>query len=143
MNLRPATMDDAQRLFDWRNDPVTRAMFRNTAEVPWADHVAWLERTLADPTRILLLAEHDGTPVGTMRIDYGDEPELSWTVAPEYRNCGFGSEMVRMGTPDNAVAWIKPENIASQRIAEKAGFAFVSDGPLQKWVREVRAVAAR
>jgi RimJ/RimL family protein N-acetyltransferase len=132
MILRPATMDDAERLFAWRNDPETRAQSLTTDRVPWDDHVAWLERSLAMPERTLLIAEVAGTPVGTVRLD-GEE--MSWTVAPEHRRKGYAKEMVRLALPRDATAQIKRGNLASQKVARAAGLQLVEDGELQVWRR--------
>jgi RimJ/RimL family protein N-acetyltransferase len=134
MKLRPAKFSDASLLFNWRNDPLTRLASVNTSPVLWAEHIAWLARTIGNPDRTLLVAEvDDGLPVGTVRID--QDNEMSWTVAPEHRRKGYGVGMVRMATPNEASAWIKSENVASQKIAQAAGFALVTDGPVQKWAR--------
>lgn len=122
MSLRPATMGDAETLFNWRNDPETQANSLSTDPVPWDDHCNWLKASLANPDRDLLIAEIDGVPVGTVRIDRGEESELSWTVAPDQRGKGIAKQMVALACPPEAVARIKPDNIASQRIAEAAGF---------------------
>lgn len=128
--MRPATFDDAATLFEWRNDPVTRAMSSNTDPVPWETHLAWLSASLANPDRTLLICEEDGVPVGTVRVD-GDE--MSWTVAPEARGRGLASIMIAMAGPQGRTAEIKAENLASQRAARKAGFRLVRKGPMQEW----------
>lgn len=131
MELRPATMDDAQRLFDWRNDPATRIASHQTGELHFSDHVAWLARALASDSRELYIAEHEGAAVGTVRADLsGAVTELSWTVAPEWRGHGFGKAMVGMladqiRTPLKAE--IKRDNVASQRIALAAGFTLAAE----------------
>src|SRR5437879_8578358 len=97
MILRGANELDAERLFDWRNDPLTRANSLNTDLVTWADHTRWLSASLTRPDRDLLIAERDGQALGTVRIDYlADSRELSWTVAPECRQQGIGKQMVRL-----------------------------------------------
>lgn len=136
MHLRRATMDDAAVLFAWRNDPETRANSVTTDPVAWDGHRGWLEMSLASPDRELLIAEIDGVPVGTVRIDRGEEIELSWTVAPDQRGKGIGRYMVTMASPSGpAVAKIKPANIASQKIAESAGFRLAGVDGLQIWRR--------
>jgi RimJ/RimL family protein N-acetyltransferase len=97
--------------------------------------------SLANPNGQLLIAEHDGVAIGTVRLDFsGDRCELSWTVAPEARGRGLGSLMVAGAVPaaggKNVVAEIKRGNSASIRIAAKAGFRFFEerDG-LQVWRR--------
>ena len=131
--LRPATMDDAKILFDWRNDPLTRQHSHNSGEVPWKSHLAWLQTSLANPARTLYIAESDGTAVGTVRADLleGGEYELSWTVAPEARGKGFGKQMVlqfarEMLSGKRLLAEVKRGNIASEKIAQALG---LSPGP--------------
>lgn len=136
MELRKATMADAKILHRWRNDPLTREQSVNAEEVWWPEHLAWLKASLANKSRRLMIAEQDGQPVGTVRIDYGQETELSWTVAPEYRGNGLGKAMVQAALPQGPViARIKADNIASQKIAAQAGFVMTSNGALQKWAK--------
>ena len=136
VTLRPATMDDAQILFDWRNDYETRANSLNTVPVPWEDHCRWLKASLENPRRDLIIAEVEGVPVGTVRIDRGVGTEMSWTVSPARRVKGIGKAMVAKACPPGEViAQIKAANLASQRIAEHAGFQKIEDGALQLWKR--------
>ena len=86
MKLRTATIQDAELLLEWRNDPQTRKSSHTTHEVQKEEHIAWLNLTLTNTNRRLLIAEESGVPVGTIRADYSDGMfELSWTVAPNAR----------------------------------------------------------
>lgn len=129
MHLRPASMNDAQRLFDWRNDPETRANSLNSDVLAWEDHIAWLQRVLANPDRQLFVAEVDGVSVGTGRADRSvDATELSWTIAPEARRKGYGYLLVHQLlalTSGLRIAQVKDNNHASRRIAEACGFRLV------------------
>lgn len=130
--LRPATADDAQRLFDWRNDPVTRAMAITTDPVPWDGHVRWLTATLANPARLLLVGEIDGTPMGTVRFDLGEPVLVSITLAPDHRGRGLAlplltGAMDRLDRPATLLAQVKPDNPASQRLFERAGFEQIDE----------------
>ncbi|MBW6487332.1 MAG: hypothetical protein K0B01_14400 [Syntrophobacterales bacterium] len=69
ITLRPATIQDADMLLDWRNDPETRKASHSTSEVVTEEHIAWLTKTLGNANRRLLVAEEDGAPVGTVRAD--------------------------------------------------------------------------
>jgi RimJ/RimL family protein N-acetyltransferase len=130
MQLRPAAMTDASLLLGWRNDPQTRANSRDTEKVQPAEHQQWLAQTLQNSERQLYIAELDGTPVGTVRADWGGRAyELSWTTAPEHRRKGYGREMVRLLVAMlDAPVWaeIKEGNIASVHIAEAVGMRLVS-----------------
>lgn len=101
-------------------------------------HADWFNRSLADPSRRILVAELHGTPVGVVRIDSAESVELSWTVAPEWRGRGIGRSMVAQAAgrvQGRCIARIRRENEASQAVAEAAGFRLVSDGALQLWER--------
>lgn len=124
--IRLASQQDADVLFDWRNDVLSRKMSRNTHEITREEHDAWLTAALLDSHREIYIAEMDGYPAGMVRVDYkegGGVCELSWIVASEYRGMGIGKEMVRT-VADSLKAMlfaeIRPENAASLRIAEYA-----------------------
>ena len=123
--LRPATLDDCDRLLACRNDPATRRNSRNSAAVIAEAHGAWLRAVLADPDRRLMIAESGGEPVGTVRADRDAGGwELSWTVAPAARGQGYGARIVAAameGLFGPIRAAIRPENGASLRIAEAVG----------------------
>jgi RimJ/RimL family protein N-acetyltransferase len=123
--LRPASMEDAERLFDWRNDPATRTASRETAPLVFAKHLDWLQRCLGDNRCTLFVAQSDGKPVGTVRAERGPAGwRVSWTVAPAYRGMGYGSAMVRAFIrmlPGAVHAEIRTGNDRSIRIAKSAG----------------------
>jgi RimJ/RimL family protein N-acetyltransferase len=145
MILRRATEADAQRLFDWRNDPATRGNSRSMAPVSWADHVRWLTASLTNSARELLVAERQGEAVGTVRLDYSDtDCEISWTVAPERRGHGIGKEMIGLAIGNARVAKLRAEikldNEPSQRIVRSLGFVESerrSDLAVWRYVREL------
>lgn len=127
LTLRKATVNDGELLLSWRNDPITRFNSFNSDPISRVSHFRWLEGVFANPLRDLYVAEVDGVPVGTLRVDRNDsgESELSWTVAPEARGHGIGKEILieaRRMIDGVLTAQIKVENVASIKIAEAAGF---------------------
>lgn len=128
IKLRRATAADTRRLFEWRNDAETRAGYENTEPVAWEDYVRWVADALARPDQELWIAERDGKPVGIVRIDRRGPglSELNYTVAPESRGQGIGTEMVRlavtMAGADDLLAVIKAGNEPSIRIVRRLGF---------------------
>ncbi len=134
MKLRPATLDDAKLLLSWRNDPATRANSRDTGVISWNSHEQWLKSVLDDGSRTILIAEVEGCPVATCRID--SDGELSWNVSPEHRGRGYGLEMVRMvieTSSEPRFAAIRSSNAASLSIVKRLGFEQVSNGEVTEW----------
>jgi RimJ/RimL family protein N-acetyltransferase len=125
LRLRNAVSADSALLFAWRNDPRTRAASRHGTLVEPLEHSAWLAGILQDETRQLLVAEVNGTPVGTVRVDRRDGGcELSWNTAPSARGGGIATRMVAQVVASiEGPVWaeIKAQNTASIRVAEGAG----------------------
>ena len=110
VRARPAVLTDAETLWVWRNDPATRANSRSSEEVPWERHLAWLESSLTRDDRLLLVADDDRGPVGTVRWDHeGGDEEVSITVAPERRGQGLAGPLLAAG--ERALAtWTRRRN---------------------------------
>lgn len=126
LRLRNATMDDAEILLSWRNDEATRRASRNQTPVGYEEHTQWLNNALENDRRTILIAELDGIPAATVRLDKSadEHTELSWTVSPDMRGLGLGKRCVKKALENlegPIVAYVKPENIASQKIAEAVG----------------------
>lgn len=129
VTLRLATIDDAELLFEWRNDPVTRQASRNSDPIEFDSHRQWLAHSLSSDHRKLWIALANDIPVGTVRLDLGPVSELSWNVAPNMRGQGFGKKMVRLAIVESTgpvSAVIRDDNSASRRLAESLGFTLKS-----------------
>lgn len=144
IRLRKATLDDCRTLFEWRNDPITVAMSLVSEPVPWENHVAWFESSLANPKRHLLVAELAGSPVGTIRFDdLDDTSEISITVSPERRGQGMGTGLLEVADEwarmelglDRIIARIKETNPASIAIFKKSGYQVTEYGEVLSLVK--------
>lgn len=133
LHLRPATLDDAQILLDWRNDPLTRAQSRHTEPLAWNGHLAWLTRVLTSPDCLLLVGTLAGDGIGSVRFarhDQGELWEVSIALDPMWRGQGLGSRLLpaavtelRRHHPRAAVvAAVRPGNRASEALFLGAGF---------------------
>ena len=139
VKLRPATEDDCERLWRWRNDPGTRRASFHTGEVPLADHLSWFEGILRNRDRLIFIAERDGEPAGQVRFDrYADRTkpvEISITIAPECRGRGLGRAAIEAGVhrirmlwaPAQVLARIKSGNTPSVSAFTAAGFRHDSE----------------
>lgn len=139
VRLRKAAPGDALDVLTWRNDPVTRAMSRVQDEVEPATHLAWFRSALDDPALTLLIGEAEGEKVGMVRLDHGAVTEVSINVSPACRGRSLGYALLSQALAQvggAVVADIRTENLASQRLFERAGFRFLEtrDG-LRRFVR--------
>jgi RimJ/RimL family protein N-acetyltransferase len=138
-------MTDAELLWRWRNDPDARSSSRNSAPIPFEEHLVWLEATLRSPSQRLYVANSGDDALGTARVDRLDTEigEISITVAPEHRGQGIGRTLVELASARGAnelglrrvKAEIKAENQASHRTFAAAGYADLSErnGVLTLW----------
>jgi RimJ/RimL family protein N-acetyltransferase len=123
LQLRPVDARDAELLFEWANDPTTRAASFTTSAIGWDDHRAWLEARLRNPAATQWIGSFSGAPVGLVRFDRLDDgtAEIGVTVAPSQRGRGWGPALIdagcdRMfatGSVTAILARIKPDNDAS------------------------------
>lgn len=146
MTVRKATTDDAADVLAWRNDPLTREMSRSTKPVGAADHVRWFQSALQDPACTLLIGEQGGRKIGMVRLARGEETEVSINLNPAARGRRLAGELLALALADEPgaiLAVIKPENLASIRLFEGAGFALqeMRDG-LGRYVRPASGGAA-
>jgi RimJ/RimL family protein N-acetyltransferase len=140
VEVRRATMADAELLLRWANDPVTRAAGFRPEPIALSEHLAWLERRLASPGCRVYIGLRDGVPVGQTRLDRGESgaTEVSIAVAPEARGRGVGRGLLAAtmaaGRADAGLgvvtfsARVRPDNAASVALFRGAGFTEVGDG---------------
>lgn len=131
-DLRPATAKDAETLWRWANDPVTRSVSLSSDPIPWSRHVRWLDSKLEDPDVYLWLAVNErGTPIGQIRFDrIGEEAVVSVGLDPQRRGLGIGPQLIRRSTDRlmrtkgimKVRAHIKPDNVISRRAFSRAGY---------------------
>jgi len=136
LEVRPLTAADVDAVFAVHSDPETMA------EVSWRimtsrtqaeDRVAWELANEADTGFGIFLIHQGDTDVlvgvcGAMRR--GDGLEVGWTVTKSFQGRGCATEAASaLVAAIEATSWpelfatIRPTNRASQRVAEKLGFA--------------------
>lgn len=135
VQIRDVTDADRQLLWEWANDPAVRAAAFHTDPISWEDHVVWFSRKRADPrcTMYIIMSER-GQALGQVRFDLQADgtADVDLSVAPQHRGRGYGAAALRHacrhlfeGRPVRRVmARVKPENAASLRTFEQAGFTY-------------------
>ncbi|QJD77476.1 GNAT family N-acetyltransferase [Spirosoma rhododendri] len=134
---RPAQPDDSALYFNWANDPYTRRQSFNSNPISAETHANWFTRKLIDANAMLLVFENEaGEPVGQVRFerkpeaDMPDEIIIGLSIDANYRGQGLASQMIEQGCAACRAQWgdvpvhayIKPDNRASVRAFERAGF---------------------
>ena len=132
LHPRPATSDDCRRVWEWANDPAVRAVSFTSEPIPWEQHAAWFTRKLADANTRLWIAKQDGSPsLGQVRFDLdGSTSTISVSLDASRRGKNLGALLIwsacqkhfRESAVETIHAFIKPDNAASIRTFEKAGF---------------------
>lgn len=131
LTLVPATLDHARAMLAWRNHPSIRAVSRQSTEIPFEDHLAWLERTLDRSDRHLWVAMAGTRAVGVIRFDErpaAGHAEVSLYLDPDLQGLGLGGQLLAAGEARlrgriTAIdAEVLPGNEASQALFRSAGY---------------------
>jgi RimJ/RimL family protein N-acetyltransferase len=149
ITVRPAEIDDAPQLFDWRNEPSVREVSREKEELSWNTHVAWVARAIQNSDVCLLIVQSDGIAAGTVRFHVleGADWEVSITVGPAMRGRGKASEMLSAaeryflaGHPGAVLhASMLKSNVPSYKLFRSAGYEGELDGSgPEGWYRLVK-----
>lgn len=64
--LRTADERDVEAMREWRNQPANREVSLHQHVISPTEHRAWWARVQEDPTRRVLVFEHDGRPLGVV-----------------------------------------------------------------------------
>jgi UDP-2,4-diacetamido-2,4,6-trideoxy-beta-L-altropyranose hydrolase len=134
LSLRRAEAGDSRLLWEWANDPVTRQQSFSSALIPWEDHERWFERKLQDRSCHLFIALDEQTDaIGQVRFDAAGPGEvvISVSIAPAARGRGYGAAAIAeacaalrpLAAPVTVIAFIRGDNVASQRAFARAGFS--------------------
>lgn len=131
-----ADLSHSKRIWEWRNDSLTRSMFRSQAIVSWEDHSIWYQKTLEQPNKFLYVGLNGLLPVGVVRFDplgnHQDSFEVSININPLQRGKGFASHMLKLALSifkqeypgvKEITAEVKKDNIASNRLFSSLDFA--------------------
>ena len=95
--LREATIDDAETILEWRNVPLTREHSFSKDVIDFDAHMKWFGSKLLDKKCYIYILMNESGPAGQLRIDKVDEMgEISYMVAPDKRNRGFGKRIVEL-----------------------------------------------
>ncbi|WP_088006136.1 GNAT family N-acetyltransferase [Indiicoccus explosivorum] len=138
--IRPGTEQDIEAI-----QAIARASWRNTYTdiYPVRIQQAFLDKSYSDAMlqkrierTILLMAEHEGEPVGfanfTKADEDGDAELIALHIRPEYLRSGYGSQLMQYGIRMLAggrqlSVYVDADNGKARRFYEANGFTFVQE----------------
>ncbi len=133
VQLRKAVESDCEAIYQWRNHEKTRQFIFDSTIISFDAHAQWFTKTLKNPQRVLLIGEVNHLPIGVLRFDFNEQKQaiVSIYLVPGEEGKGHGSELLKSGNhwlasahPEitEVIAQILPENTASLKAFEKAGY---------------------
>lgn len=153
--LRPVRDDDIDTMLAFRDQPSVSRWLLRTEVDPAAFRKTWLG-TLDDPRDHSVVAELDGTVIGTGSLDIKDplgqedappacEAEIGYILDPAHAGRGLATEIARellvMAFGDlglrRVTAGCYADNGASVRVLEKLGMRREEYGVKDSWHREL------
>lgn len=130
--LRKANALDKKRIYEWANDPDTRANSFNTNPIAWDNHVKWFEDSLSNENRDIFICMSFMKPVGVIRLDKeNDKCVISYSVDKECRGQGLGKKelilvekeaLTKYGKGIVLVGEVKTSNQASIKAFKACGY---------------------
>lgn len=132
MRIAKATDADLIPLFHLANDQEVRKQSFSTNPITLQEHSNWFLSVLKNTNRLLFVFFVCDSFVGQVRMDIADaKAVVSISLQAEYRGLGLASEMLRLALSELkkerievelVCAYVKEDNIASQKLFLKAGF---------------------
>lgn len=130
--LRRATANDAAAIGRLRSSPEVRAVSRRRHALDPADFEREIVASIESPDAEVLVVEVEGTTAGYVRLEprQPEEFEIGIALGGRWRGRGLGPQVIAEATRDflanrpNAAifALTRPENVASSRAFEAAGY---------------------
>lgn len=135
IKVRKVTAADVEIMFEWANDPETRANAINTAPISWEGHVQWFNRRIQDTSSHMFIFEHVTSKkrIGLTRFDLlNDTYLISYLVDKDHRGAGWGEVILKCGIAElmkaiggrpKLKAMVKEGNHPSSQVFVNLGFA--------------------
>lgn len=130
--LRDVCAADCDVIFNWQQAPGIRRYCRDTRVPEYSGHCEWFKKVTADETQHFYIIEMFAQPLGYVRLEpAGARQEVSVLIAQNMHGLGVCTQaltLLRQQTAAPLLAFIKDDNIASQRAFMAAGFVAQGDG---------------
>jgi UDP-2,4-diacetamido-2,4,6-trideoxy-beta-L-altropyranose hydrolase len=131
IKLVEASQEHTKKVYEWQCLPETRKYALNPEPPSWDEHALWMTKKLESGKDYFYIISSlkDGLAIGVVRLDWLDDVDylISIFIDPSYFGCGIAGEallLIDSIHPQACIhATVLEENIASQRLFEKAGYS--------------------
>ena len=130
--VKKASQEDSIDLFEWRNDPLTRKMFRTDKLVSLKEHDDWFKKKLNNKNSVLYICMIDKKKIASVRFDINlDTADVSINLSPSFRRMKLSEQCLNQCIKEfknqsknvkKIIAEIKMINKGSIKIFEKNNF---------------------
>ena len=135
ITIRPANLSDMSDIWEWRNDWLTRQMFRDGSKVSPEDNEKWFKSAMKDDRRNIFISQSGENKVCMIRFDEFEPGrfDVSINMNPAWRGKRLSKQVLADSIEflatfkrvDLITAEVKDINIASKKIFAANGFGFV------------------
>jgi RimJ/RimL family protein N-acetyltransferase len=132
IQLRQAVLEDAEMVFQWRNDPFILVRGSSQRAVQWDEHLKWFEETIKGNHRKMFILLKDDYPIGQVRFDCFNEHVciISVYLLHGFTGKGYGVDAIRYGCIEvfrlwdiqKVIACVRYDNVAARSAFIKAEF---------------------
>jgi spore coat polysaccharide biosynthesis protein SpsF len=132
-SLRRVTVDDAEKVFTWRNDPWIVSLSSSQKSVSWQEHINWFEKRINDSENIFLIIQTaEGIDCGVSRISRTSikKAEINIYLLKDFTGKGLGTAAIQSSCSLAFEEWpiqeiyaqIRQDNFPSLSSFSKVGF---------------------
>lgn len=132
-DIKLAKIEDMKAVFELSNDSLVRLNSFNQEKISWENHQTWFENKINNKNCLFYIVKNEeNNLISQVRIDKINpaEGDISISVSPLFRGKGYGAKILKMVSEKASSeqnikkinAYIKNENITSQKMFEKAGY---------------------
>jgi RimJ/RimL family protein N-acetyltransferase len=132
IRISPIVKADLMAVFGLSNQKSVRTMSFNQEKIKLADHRRWFAKKLDDKNTVMIKASIGDILVGQARLDIESKKAvIGVSTSEKYRGRGIATMLINKAISAAAKrdlsridAFIKPENLGSQALFEKLGWAY-------------------
>lgn len=141
--LRKAVIADMGNVYNLSNEREVRKQSTNSSSISWDEHCTWFTNKIKDSNTLFYVIENDQQQfIGQFRLEKKNDGRYyySLSLSPIARGKGIATCLLNICTQFTNTpiyGYIKHDNAASIKTAEKAGFKQLSeDGVLIQFIKE-------